>query len=426
MFKIKYNIIAGLVVLLQLGSLALLYITFGLSNEADIFLLTFSIVGSIQLVELMFFEQFMFFYHRLQHRNVSSAQSFYHFSFTLASIVGVFIFLFFFLLDKNMYAFGLSGYRLELYLKLFHVMTIGLLFYPLLALNDRLLNANSYFGSSYIVASSMHIGLFIALLIVVIKPSLGVVFLGMGYAVGILVGVVFSIMFIVKQLSYTITFTLKHKEGVHFIKKSLGMRLGHNIFMVLFYPITNYYLAQLPNGSVSLFYYVYRAVVSLYSITAGPSFKMYMAKVSVFWAKKKSNAIRLYSSSYLRSASLMYAIGITIVYLVLLFILPQLLTYFNLGLAAKEVSIMQNLYALIALWQFIILIESAYVAMIISSQDFKKFIYINSIFISSYALLVYIFIDYMLIYALGLSLILSQLLNLVLYRYYSKKKLGAL
>ena len=423
MFKLKYNVIAGSIVLIQLCSLALMFFIYGLSNESDTFLFTLSIIGSIQLIEVMFIEQFMFFYHKIYKKNQVLAETFYTFSLTLAVFIGLFVFLIIFLIyniDISYISFGLSDERLIIYNELLKIMLFGLLFYPVLAINDRLLNAKSYFGFSYLLASSMHVFLFLSLLIVFIYPSFGILFLGAGYTLGIIVGAIGSTLFIRKSFNYDIKFNFKHEEGIDFIKKSLGMRFGHNIFMVLFYPITNFFLAQLPSGFVSLFYYVYRAVIAVFSVTAGPSFKMYMAMLSQLWTRKKILAIKIYSYKYMKSASLLYSIGILLVYLILEFFIPVLIKNYELGISLHDLFIIKILYILISFWQFIVLFESVYVGILITSQEYKKFIFINTSFIILYSTITYSLIEIVNIYALGIAAVIAQLMSLSLYRKYAK------
>ena len=424
MFKYKYNLIAGGMVLIQLLSLALLFVLFGISNESDTLLFALSIIGSIQLVEIMFIEQLMFFYHRLFERSRREAESFYNFAFSLSIGIGIIMFLILELLsfiDVKLLAFGLSVERLQIYSELLEIMIFGLLFYPVLALNDRLLNARNYFGFSYLLASSMHVFLFLSLLIVFMYPSLGVSFLGTGYTLGIIVGAIGSTLFIKKSFYYDIKFNFKHEEGIDFIKKSLGMRFGHNIFMVLFYPITNFFLAQLPSGFISLFYYVYRAVIAIFSITAGPSFKMYMAKISLFLVKRKLQAIKIYSYKYIRSAFILYVIGISSIYVMLEWVLPMLLKKYDLGVGIDELHMIKVLYIAISIWQCIILVESAYVGILISSHESKKFIYVNILFIVLYTSISYVLIDHLNIYSLGIAAVIAQGCSVFLYRYYARQ-----
>lgn len=423
MFKLKYNVIAGVVILIQLLSLALLFVLFGISDNSDTLLFTLSIIGSIQLIEIMFIEQFMYFYHKIFEEDKVEAEYFYYFAITIAIGIGVSIFSIVELvsyLDIELLAFGLYGERLLIYKELLEIMALGLLFYPVLAVNDRLLNAKSYFGFSYILASSMHIFLFVALLIMLINPTLDISFLGYGYSVGIILGAIVSSIFIIKKFSYKLKLNFNHKNGKSFIIKSLGMRFGHNIFMVLFYPITNFFLAQLPSGFISLFYYVYRAVIAIFSVTAGPSFKMYMAKVSQLWTKKKLYAINVYSFSYIKSALALYLIGIIITYLILESILPVCVENYDFGINPTELLIAKKLFIIIAFWQLIVLIESAYVGILITSQNYKKFIYVNILFIVLYSTICYLLIEYMNIYAIGMAALTAQLVNLFFYKRYAK------
>lgn len=424
MFKLIYNSIAFSILLIQLVSLAILFVLYGISENADTLLFSISVVGSIQLIEIMFIEQFMFFYHKLLLKNQQDAENFYYFAFTLSLGVGIIIFSLLMILltvYPELLSLGLTGKRFDLYLNLLYIMNFGLMAYPILAINDRLLNAKGYFGASYILASSMHIFLFLSLIIVFIIPKLSIVFLGFGYTFGIIVGAIVSTIFIIQKFSYKIKLTFSHEIAKAFIIKSIGMRFGHNIFMVLFYPITNFFLTQLPNGSISIFYYVYRGVIAIFSVTVGPSFKMYMSRISLLWAKKKFNLIRLFSTKYTRTVLWIYIIAIICVYLLLEFIFPMIIKVFNINLSLTNLFIIKLLYILISLWQLIVIYESKYIGIITVSQNSKQFISINLLFILLYTTACYIFIDYMDIYALGIAAIIAQIVSLLFYSFFANK-----
>lgn len=422
MLKLKYNILAGGIVLIQLLSLALLFWQFGASDASDIFLFSLSMAATIQLIEIMFIEQFMFFYHDILNKNQESAKSFYQFAFTLAGIIGIFMFLLLLSLTiftPELISFGLEGNKQSIYIKFIMTLSVGLLLYPILAINDRLLNAKNFFALSYLLASSMHIFLFIALLFMVLIPNIEITFLGWGYSIGIAVGALSSSMFIWSKFSYGPKITLTHVHAKKFILKSLGMRFGHNIFMVLFYPLTNFFLTQLPSGSISLFYYVYRTVIAIFSVTAGPSHKIYMAKLSLLWSKYKFHAIKLHAAMYLKNTLKIYIFGVAFVFSTIVFILPEMINRFQIDFDKKDLLIFQLLYLLISGWQMIILFESTYVGILIASHSYKEFITVNILFIVLYFLIVYFSIDFIHIYALGFAAIFAQIINLYLYRKYA-------
>lgn len=377
-----------------------------------------TIIGSIQLIQLMFLEQFMYFFHRVQKYSIVEAQNFYHYSATLTLMVGF---------GTTFFIYGVHTFEPEwlklVYHPLFLVMLIGLVFYPLLSINDRLLNAQGMFALSYLVSSSMHIALFLTLIVMIIFDLHDILYLGIGYTGGILIGALVSIIVIRRVIGFDFKLVFKHKLAKEFFQKSFGMRLGHNIYMVLFYPITNYFLALMPTGAISIFYYIYRAVIALFSITAGPSYKMFMAKMSYLWAQKKYYAMKIHMRRYATIASLQYVLIGIVGYLILRTMLSPLTVYFQIKLNMQEIDTMIKLYPLILIWQFIVIFESSYTGVLIVSQQVKKFILINFLFICTYSVLNYLFADFNQVFALAFFACCAQLISMMLYRYYAKQQL---
>jgi len=412
--------------LVQLMSVGLIFLLFGVSKLSDIFFFTMTIVGSIQLIQLMFLEQFMYFFHRLQKYSAVEAQNFYHYSATLTLMVGLGTTFFIYginTFEPQWLKFGLPEESFHIYHPLFLVMLIGLVFYPLLSINDRLLNAQGMFALSYIVSSSMHIALFLTLIVMIIFDLHDILYLGVAYTGGIIIGALASIVVIRRVIGFDLKLVFKHKLAKEFFQKSFGMRLGHNIYMVLFYPITNYFLALMPAGSISIFYYIYRAVIALFSITAGPSYKMFMAKMSHLWAQKKYYAMKIHMKRYAAIASLQYLLIGVVGYLILKTMLSPLAVYFQIKLNMQEIDTMIKLYPLILIWQFIVIFESSYTGVLIVSQQVKKFILINFLFICTYSVLNYLFVDFNQVFALALFACCAQLISMMLYRYYAKQQL---
>lgn len=426
MFKFNYNILAAIIVLVQLMSVGLIFLLFGVSKLSDIFFFTMTIVGSLQLIQLMFLEQFMYFFHRLQKHSTFEAQNFYHYSATLTLMLG---------LGTAFFIYGINGIEPQwlnlglpeesfcIYHPLILVMIIGLAFYPILSVNDRLLNAKGMFGLSYLISSSMHIALFLTLVIMIIFDLHDVIYLGMGYSSGIIIGALGSMLIIKRSIGFELKLIFKHPLAKEFFHKSFGIRLGHNIYMVLFYPITNYFLALMPTGSISVFYYIYRAVIALFSITAGPSYKMFMAKMSHLWAQKKYYAMKIHMRRYAAIALLQYVLLGVIGYLILITMLSPLAVYFQIKLNIQEIETMIKLYPLILIWQFIVIFESSYTGVLIVSQQVKKFILINLLFICIYSVLNYLFVGFNQVFTLGLFACCAQLISMMLYRYYAKQQL---
>src|SRR6185369_13884104 len=114
MFKLKYNAIALYQVLIGLLSSVMMVRVFGVSEQADAYLIACSIIASLQLIQIMFVEQFMFFYNDLKVQSCENARNFYNAAISISLLTGVLFCIVFFLSTTpliKLFAFGIDGER---------------------------------------------------------------------------------------------------------------------------------------------------------------------------------------------------------------------------------------------------------------------------------------------------------------------------
>lgn len=421
MFIIKYNIISGIILLVQVLSVAMIYFEFGASQESDILLIAISTIGAAHLVQVMPIDQFMVYYHKQTTR--SDKKNLWHYSLTISLAIGLssFIIAVLSILYINSLEFnGIS--QAKKYYDVAIILAVALIFYPVLFLNDKLFNSKECFVASYMLTSLTQISVFLSLIFLHLIKSNNITIIAWGYVGGVTIGALLSTAIISNKLGYGLKLTFNQKNKFKFHKNSIQMRIGHNIVGVLFPPLTNNFLVGLPVGNASLFHYAYRAVIAVFSITAGPMFKLYMSKLSQFWATEDLDKAKNVGVEYHKKSMSLYFFVFLASILILLIIHKLIPSIFSEKINASQSIDFMKIYLLLGLWQAIVLVESKYVGILIVSESSSNFIKVNLVFIIVYALCSYILSEYLSVYAIATSAIFAQSINLFMYEKYAMLK----
>ena len=412
MFNIRYNLLALLQVLLGLGNYLLFIKLFGVSPEADAYLLTLAIFSSLQLLQLMAFEQFMFFYNDLKVRNLNEAHAFYQtvLSTTLLAGVGSAV-LCYLGLDPLLTLFLSSSdpYREAL---IHHFMMISLLelsLSPLFLLNQKLLNAEMQFSLPYIINTLPSLTVFLMTCTLLAGGSLAITSLLYAKLLGVCLAIIVSFQAL-HRLHIPIIPRWHHPDLLPFLKNSFSMRLGHNIHNFLFTPITTSALTMLPQGYASYFYYAHRLAGVLTSVTTGPSFNLFQSRFSQAWSQGDQGGARSLIRSYLKTSLPLLSIGTIGMSL----FLPFLLSILNPSLHDHTTMIIIAFLG-IMLWQIIITAESGYVAILANAKKSSIFIITNTLFALIYFGVSHGTIDQLEMSGILAGFILGQCVNFFIY-----------
>lgn len=418
MNKFKYNLIAAAILVMQLMSLGLIYTKFGASEISDIILISLSIVGAIHLLQIAPIDQFMIYFHRC--KSQVQASEFWHYSLVISLLIGIISFAAAEILIRSV-SVVLESSVLNKYNETANILKYALILYPILFLNDKVFNCKQYIAASYALSSITHLFIFISLLIVLAADLNGGNAVAWAYTTGVWVGAIFSTYVIASVFDMPLKFNLNFSNRWEFHSNSIQIRIGHNLVAVLFPFITNFYLTRLPEGAASLFHYAHRGVLAIYSVSAGPSFKLYMAKISQFWADNEhsnsKNEGRLFAASSIRA----YLVMIGLAYSSIVLLKGNEFIFGRLN--HLQIDQLKTTYLLIALWQGIVLYESRYVGILIVSNSSRDFVWINSLFILIYFSVVYLFNQWAGLYAVCLGAISAQTLNAFLYYKVATRKL---
>lgn len=97
-FKLRYNILVMLQIIINTLNLLLLFTHYGTSRESDIFLLSFSLLSIINLIQLLFAEQFIYYYNKLKISSTSEANYLFSniliYSFFISLVITLIVYIF--------------------------------------------------------------------------------------------------------------------------------------------------------------------------------------------------------------------------------------------------------------------------------------------------------------------------------------------
>lgn len=422
--KFRYNALAAIQVSINLVSSILLIKAFGVSDNSDVFLLASSIVMSLQLIQMMFVEQFLYFYNDLKTVDNKDAEDFYRTAITWSIFIGMFCFLCFFISNRfilNIFAYSLDSNRFNLLSTVFKIMIVGSLFDSVNHVNQRLLNAEMKFSVPYILESSPNLFLLSGLLYSLLYSKQTVVEIASIRTAGVLFTALLGFVFVARSTGVVYAFQLKHHMMKAFVKNSFSMRLGHNIHNLAFTPLTNNILSSLPAGFVSYYYYAFRIITAIYSVTVGPSYRIFMSQVSSAISGGLGCSIKNKLQAYLRKTIVLYISLVMLTY----FILPRLFEIIASGKVSKnDVSYITIVFLLLSVWYLIAAIESPFVSVVIATKNSRIFMISNSLFLAVYSLLAYSLLGHYGIYSVPIAAAIAQLINLIIYSSTARKFLS--
>ena len=422
MFKLRYNLLA----LFQLSLGFIIYVffikLFGANDKTDAYFLAESMFSAFQLIQFMFVEQFMFFYHDIKNNSKEQAYDFYKFSVFLSFAVGLISVFFLYLLSDlivNLFNFGLDDER-KLFLKeIWNILIVGTFFTLINYVNIKVLNAENRFSVPYIIEAFPSLCVVLTFVYMFVFSVDKIELIAYAKVVGVSLTAVFSFYFVWKT-GIPVGIKLSHTEAKEFIKNSITMRFGHNIHNFLFIPITNNVLSTLPTGFASYYFYALRFARVVHSLVVGPQFRVFQSKVSNEWYQNNKGKVLALMKRYVLIVTPFFLIVVLLIY----FLLPVFFFLIGKTLSNEEISIVRFIFLYLSGWYVIALFESIFSIIGILANDSKVFILTNTLFIITYFLLAFSMKDFVGVYAIPLAAIIAQLVNFAFYTRYALKKLN--
>ena len=422
MFSLKYNFLAALNVGLSLLNFVIFIKIYGISEQSDAYLVANTIILTLHLIELLLIEQFLVFYNEKRAQSLRRGFDFYNsfLNFSMFSAIGFFV-LFFISspLIIDLFAQGFNQSQSELLTLFLTIVLFELLVFPVLTVNQKLLNAESFYALPYILSILPTVSVFGVGLYQLFSDKQQAEWLLVAKVAFILLATIISFLVIFRRIfkEQNYHLTIAWNEIRQCVKNSISMRFGHNIHNMLFLPIVTNALSYLPVGSNSYFFYCYRLTTMIANVATGPAGTILNAQMSGAWVTKNTSEAKRLIQKYLKFAPMVFVLVGGMVYLLIQLILP----YLDASFTQNRIGILSSTFTLLLIWQLIVIIESPGVSVLIANKESFVFIFINSLFLLVFYLLVNHFWSNVTIAQIAISMIIAQLISLTLYSSQSRK-----
>ena len=422
MFNVKYNFLVLIQIFLNTLNALLLIKVFGVSAQVDSYLLATSIVLTMQLVQLVFFEQFLVFYTDLKTESIEKSNNLYNAVLFWSSVLGVVSVVVLFLVKSlvfKLFVFDIDTQRLAYLNSISIILFSGLIFMPVISLNEKLLNAEMKFSIPYILTSLPTFFIVIAQLAVWLLNFDKIIYLAYGQVFGLALSAIIGTAFIAKKL-VPFKFVPKHSEIIPLLKNSFTTRMGDNIYNMLLPVFLNNVLVTMSAGTVSYFYYAKKIIDTLKQLTVGPPAKILRTSLTNSWVTKNVVEIRQNIRKFLKGSILLMLGGIVLAFL----ILPTTLKIISMGkLSDNDLMNINYIFLSLCPWHLLVLIEAPYILAIFTAKKSKVAIFANSLFIVTFIIIALLLRDSSGVYSISIAGLLAQFINYIIYKKYTEQLL---
>lgn len=282
MFNLKYNFLVGIQIIVGILNTALLMRIFGVSIQSDAYLLASSILVSLQGIQNMFIIQFIHFYNDEKVKSKGSANKFYNCSLLFAFIFGLLSFIIFYLFLNqiiHMFVLNIDTERLLVLKQLLFVSTLVLVFYPIISINEAILNAEMRFSIPYILNTIPNATVVLAQVVLLYLGSKNITILAFAQSIASVMVAVFGTIYVSQKL---IPFRIQLWHGImpKFIKNSFEIASGHAFYGIMFNLVLNNFLVLFSKGIVSCYYYAKKIIDISTLFSLGPSKSILRSNIS--------------------------------------------------------------------------------------------------------------------------------------------------
>lgn len=415
MFKIKYNFLVGIQIFLNILNISLLMRVFGASAYSDAYLLALSIFGILVLILLMPVAQFMQFYNELKVCSLKKSHEFYNCSLIFAFSIGIVCCILFAVgLNCIIYLFAkdIDWQRLLILKKLLFAFLCGLAFYPVNAINERLFNAEMRFAIPYILQIIPTGFVVLTQILMLMFHKYNIVYLAYSQAIGNVLVAILGSLYIAM---YIIPFKFVKWQNYmnKFIQNSSVMQFGHSFYSITLPWFFNNFLITFPAGYVSYFYYAKKILDITNMFTLGPSRNILGANISKYMAKKDIGQIKAISKKFLFSGGIVFLIAMAFAY----YLQKPVIQYITSNkFSITDLNLIAGIFLSLCPWYLIIFCEAPYVSINTQAKKAKSILLINVSFLIIFAVLLPFFSPKVHIYAISISLLIAQCINLFLHQ----------
>lgn len=418
MIKPKYNFLAFIQAAIGLANLVCILLLFGVSKEANGFLLSNSILSSFFLLMMMACEQFQLEYNKIKNINMDASDSYLNKFFFVGLSFGVIIYLLLMVvgIERIIHILmpGLDKTSNEIVRAYLAVLNPVLVFYIPYQICISKLNSDGKIELTYLltmVPSIFQLGGMIAQYFFDCGMLNIIELIFAGYLVSFIIACRKS------NLKLSSMYGFGYRSVFDGVIKSIKIKGIHNIHNYLTVFFVNFYISKFSSGEVTIFLYLKKIAETALQITYGPTHKIAM---NMFGTALTTNNLRFIIDwrNKLDLSLSAILLAITLIMVIMVAAASNWLT----SVSQNEFFIIVNLLLLMAQ----VLIQTLELPSAIVSlwhNDFFVFLKSNTCYILCLITLTIILQQQFGFYALPLSLAISQLINLAMIRRNSNKYL---
>lgn len=420
MFKIGYNVLAGLQVVAGMANTFAVAYALGISSKADAYLLALSITQAIGLLTVLFVEQIVVFYAEAQAKNPESAPLFAGNAIAIALLTGGVFAIGLVLLPSvwtYLFASGAAIETTSLTNSMLPILAVVVLWQSVSVVLNGLLNVHKIYAWPYAISIIPSVVTLFGILALVKYSKYDPVYLVVPFSVGVTIQL-FCLIVVLKKSPITLRWIGVHPDTLRFVKNSFTMRLAHNFHQFFSLLIINTFLSGLAQGSISLFQYVRRAVSAVAMIATGPINNVYTSEV----AEKLSIKDGLGIISNRRK----YHLAVLPLFLLGSFILVPLLPYVigfvvQNKISENELTLLWGLSVALVVWNFIIISETPYVTITVAAKRSYTLMVVNAVFMLMFWTLSLVLTPHMGAVGLPVAGAVAQIFSILVFAYLSRK-----
>ena len=409
-------------ILLSITFQILLIRVFGAGFETDVYYLSISVVQFLpEMVHGFVTELYIPFYNDLKFKNKSLNKKFSTFIIIFMFIFSLILFfplIFFPSLFVKIFASGFSEDKILLTAKFLRILSFTLIFGMLLRVFSLTLNAENYFylpTSISLISPTFNI---FALLFFVKKYGIEAIMWS------ILFSSLISFIIIFLYFFKKIGFEKPDKKILIYVfdlfKKNFVTRIGSNVWFLKEMVITNF-LSYFPKGYITLFKYSDRILSFIFQIINSPIITIFYIKVTNFIPKKDFEELKKNLNKYFNVNIILLLIC---AFPLITFFNPIFKILFGNRLKEEQILMMYKIFIFLLPFYFLYISSAFLISFVLALKKGAKILEVNIIFILIFILNLIIFIKFLKVYALPISLCFSMFYPIFSYYFFINKNLS--
>lgn len=420
MFKLGYNFLAGLQVVVGIANTFVIVYALGISNKADAYLLAMSITQATGLLTVLFVEQVVIFYAEAQEKNKELASLFAGNAITIAILAGGIFAISLVLLPStwtHLFASSAGAETISFTDKMLPILAVAVFCQSICVVLNGLLNVHKIYAWPYITSIIPSVTTLVGIFALVQYKKYDPLGLAAPFSAGVTIQLLL-LTILLKKNHITLRWTGLHPDTVHFVKNSFTMRLAHNFHQFFSLLIINTFLSGFAQGSIALFQYARRAVSAVSMIATGPINNIYTSEIAEKLSLKDGQGIIRNKKKYHLAVLPLFLIGSLILIPLLPYVIRLVVQH---QVSEDDLELLRWLSTALVIWNFIIAAETPYVTITVAAKRSYTLMMVNATFMLTFWMLSRFLTARLGAVGLPAAGAIAQIISILVFAYLSRK-----